>query len=141
MIIAEHIRDFVALLDSYSGGKLKEKENLTILLQLAGEGKNQNIIGELAFKGKFLFRLFQTMQKENVDSEVFEKLKAELSHGATELTDQIRILISTAPDAIAQVFERHFFMLTPEAFRHLLALAHDLYYLKNWQLELEESEK
>ncbi len=138
MNISEAVSEFIEVLDAYSDSTLKEKENLKTLIQLAGDNKNHASIGDLSFHGKYLWRLYHTFQKEPTDSDKYEKLELEFMKTVSEFGEKIQSVIAAAPDDIVTLFQNHFFAMSHESLHHLLSLAHDFYYLKNWELEYVE---
>ena len=138
MVISDTVRNFVEVLNAYSHATLHERDNLALLLQVAGDSNNKTAVGELAFHGKYLWRLYQTIQKEARESDTYEKLQAEFTRSVEEFQAMIRKLLPSAPQDVSEMFQRHFLSLSPASLQHLLLLAGDLYHLKNWELEFEE---
>lgn len=138
MQINNTIKEFIDILDTYARGNLEEKTHLSILLQLAGDAKKESLIGELSFHGKYLWKLFITFSKEPHESDKYEKLQSEFVTTVGEFQEKIKSILLNAPSDIMEIFHRHFFSLSNASLKHLLSLARDFSYLKNWELELEE---
>ncbi len=138
MTISESVTAFVDLIDRYSRGNLRDRNMLAAILQLAGDAGKPELVGDLAFHGKYLARLYRALRREALEPEVREKLEAEFVEGTAAFQKLLAPLLPRADDETRAMLERHFISLTPNTVPHLLALAEDFSCLKNWELEMRE---
>jgi hypothetical protein len=138
--VSDTVNDFVNLLGRYAQEGLNERENLARLLQHANDTKKTEIIGNMAFRGKYLWRLYATVKRELPDSEHYEKLGQEFSQTVQEFQAILADLITDGDEEFVHLVESHFLTVSESALKNVLSLAQDFYYLKNWELEFVERE-
>ncbi|MAT40022.1 MAG: hypothetical protein CL946_10510 [Ectothiorhodospiraceae bacterium] len=134
----EAIENLVDLLDEYSKQDLKDKENFKQFLQLAHEHDRTEIIRNMAFHSKYLWKLYGTIRKQAPDSEHYEKLEREFAQTVEEFHGQINSLIEGVESEFTEMVNRHYLAISEQSLKHLLTLANDFYWLKNWELEMEQ---
>lgn len=132
--------EIVELVDKFSGGKLKEKDAFEFLLSVAIENNLMDLIDEIAFHSKFLWRVFSFLKSgrkfQEIDEEIYEgRIVAQIS----ETVEKIRNLIFKVIDAGSEDEKRNFaqkFLGTDmEGFENFINLVHDFYWLKNWKID------
>lgn len=62
--------EIIEAVDKFSNGKLREKNTLEFLLKVAIENDMMNLIDEVAFQSKFLWRVFSFFQSGRKFNEV-----------------------------------------------------------------------
>lgn len=139
--VNETVREFIDLLDTYAQDGLRERTHLGQLLQLAYDTSNTELVGEMAFHGKYLWKLYGTLRGESPDSEHYEKLEQEFSRTIHEFHAKLSLLISRAPEDFQQMMKKHYLDVSENALKNLLSIARDFYWLKNWELEMAQREK
>lgn len=141
MTISESVNELIDLIDRYSRGKLRDRNMLATILQLAGDAGMPELVGDLAFHGKYLARLFRALRREELEPEVREKIETEFVEATTAFRKLLESLLPHAEGETRAMFERHFISLTPDTVPHLVALAEDFSCLKNWELEMRDGEQ
>lgn len=136
----------VKAVDKFSGGKLKEKDSFEILLSVAIENNLMDLVDDLAFHSKFLWRVFnflksgrkifgETSQQKN-DEELY---KARLSSQINESVEKIRTLLLKIIEKCSEVEKQRFFdrflKIDAESFENFMNLVHDFYWFKNWKID------
>jgi hypothetical protein len=132
----------VEAVDSFSGGKLKEKESFEFLIKVAIENETMSLIDEIAFLSKFLWRLVSFLKSGRGFKEIDEqKYKGNLIAQVNESVERIRALILKLIDGCDDVekenFVNKFLKVEAQSFENFLNLVHDFYWLKNWKIDNE----
>ena len=130
------IPDILDLLSHFSGGRLRDAASLGRFLAAAEPGAKSAEIGELAFQGRYLTRLFDTMKKQTAQSEHFAGLEAEFTRALNHFQELIRVFGAGGPAEFTQFCETHYLAVSESALKHLLALAYDFAWLKEWEVTL-----
>lgn len=132
--------EIVELVDRFSGGRLKEKEALGFLLSVAMENNLMDLIEEIAFRSKFLWRMFSFLKSgrkfERVDEEIYkERIVAQISESVEKVRNLILKIIDTGSGDEKVSFEQKFLRIDMEGFENFINLVHDFYWLKNWKID------
>jgi len=132
--------EIVELVDKFSGGKLKEKDGFEFLLSIAIENNLMDLIDEIAFHSKFLWRVFSFLKSGRKFQEIDEEIyKGRIVAQINETVEKIRNLILRDIDASSEDEKRNFvqkFLGTDmEGFENFINLVHDFYWLKNWIID------
>ncbi|CUS86984.1 hypothetical protein JGI16_11031 [Candidatus Kryptonium thompsonii] len=128
------------MVDKFSGGKLKEKDGFEFLLSIAIENNLMDLIDEIAFHSKFLWRVFSFLKSGRKFQEIDEEIyKGRIVAQINETVEKIRNLILRVIDASSEDEKRNFvqkFLGTDmEGFENFINLVHDFYWLKNWKID------
>lgn len=121
----------LAELDQLSGGRLKRREDLGILLELGAHADHRSALGDLGFSAKFLARAHGMMQRIGPGGEGYDRLSAEFSSHLEKVSMLLRSILRDAPDDVRSYFSTRYLSLTPEGLGGLLELCHDLGWYKN----------
>ncbi len=133
---ASTIPDILDLLSHFSGGRLRDAAALGRFLEEAEPSEKAAEIGELAFHGRYLTRLLDTMKKQTAQSEHFPGLEAEFTRAVNNYQELIRVFAAGCSDGFFQFCEQHYFAVSEAALQHLLALAYDFAWLKEWEVAM-----
>jgi len=137
MKIRQEISSFVDRVDSYSRDRLKNKQDISILLQVSRDHGQEQVFDDLTFHAKYIYRLFGIMKRTSPDSEAYPKLSAEFQHGVEKVSMSMRSLLKLGPDDIEQRFTDKYFSLTHAGMENLMNISHDLSWIKNWNIDTE----
>jgi hypothetical protein len=128
-------------LESFSGGKIKRRPDLGILLEYGRTAPDRVILDELGFYAKFLHRTYGIMTRIGRDGNGYERL----AHGFSEAVEKTRTLISSllagAPGDVRERFATTYLSLSHEGLDDLLSLCHDLSWYKNWLIDTKQERK
>lgn len=132
--------EIVNAVDKFSNGSLRERDSLEFLIRIAIENEMMNLIDDLAFHSKFLWRLlsfFQSGRKlERVDEEVYKARVFELINESVEkIRNLILEIVDKAPQKEREIFASKFLKMDAQSFGNFVNLVHDFYWLKNWTLD------
>lgn len=140
MEISSQVRDIIEVLSTYAGGRLHDPVMLGRFLQHATDRNAPETVGDLAFTAKYLTRLQVTMRRQTAETELYTKLEQEFSRSVHEFHAKVTAYVEDAEPDFRETVQRHYLAVTQEALRHLMQLAEDLTWLKNWELEMTQAE-
>ncbi len=139
--LSEAVETLLDVLSDFSNDGLREKADFAQLLQVAHDNAKEAIIGDLAFTGKYLYRLFGTMRKQGIKSEHYDKLEGEFSTTVHEFQTKLEELIASAPQHFQEMIRRHYLSVSQPSLKHLMNIVHDFSVLKDWELTVNEAEQ
>lgn len=135
MKVGQDIIKFVENIDSYSNHRLRNKEDLCILLHMSrSEGKDQ-VFDDLTSHAKCVYRLAGILKRTTPNSAAYPQLKAEFGDGVEKVHTLIRTLVKEASDDVKQHFISKYFTMTHSSLENLLSISHDLSWVKNWNVD------
>jgi hypothetical protein len=126
------IKSFIDEVSVFSDGKLKNIDDLELLITLVEEEGKQNEFLELIFFAKFVIKLYRILKKGG--SEETEKIKEEFLTHAEKVKELLRLLVKDDENSYT-IYNDKYFGNTPEAFDKLMDLLNDLAWIKNWHLD------
>ncbi|MDT8322881.1 MAG: hypothetical protein RRA94_02130 [Bacteroidota bacterium] len=138
MEISSQVREIISVLSAYARNGLREAEMLAHFLQHAAEREKQEALGELSFTAKYLTRVQSAIRRQTPESELYTKLEEEFSYGVHSFHAKVKDFVSDAEDDFRGMAERHLLTVSQDALHHLVGLAEDFAWLKNWELEMTQ---
>jgi hypothetical protein len=137
---------FVEDVDVFSDGRLKEKEFVKMLIDVAIQTGRMEVIMDIAFYSKFLWKIFTIIKSgrriEGTDEIEFKvKLTSQFSEVLEKIHTLIKILVRDFPEDRKGRFIERFLKTTPECFENTMNLIHDFYWVKNWEIEVRRNER
>ncbi|HTR99204.1 MAG TPA: hypothetical protein VML00_05585 [Bacteroidota bacterium] len=131
MELSKATSDLLLELDTLSGGSIKRRADLGILLECGRDGPGRKALDELSFFAKFLHRTHGIMARIGRDGEGFDRLLKEFTDASAKTTALLAQLLSGAPDDERRRLTATYLAMTPGALDNLLALCRDLSWYKN----------
>lgn len=138
MEISPQVSDIISVLSVYARNGLRDAGMLSHFLQHAADHQEHEALGELSFAAKYLTRVQGAIRKQVPESELYAKLEEEFSFGVHSFHAKLTDFVSTAEEDFRSMVERHYLAVSQEALRHLMELAEDFTWLKNWELEMTQ---
>ncbi len=138
---SETVLEFLSILNAYAPDGLRKQDDLACLLQHAYDTKKTGIIGELAFQGKYLWKLQAALRKESSTGESFETLEKELLEAFNTFHEKIAELVQDGAPELLLSFRSSYLQFSEEAAGNIIALAHDFHWMKNWELEMNREQE
>lgn len=120
-------------LEQSSGGGLRKRNDLGLLLERAADMDAADTINGLAFHGKHFFGLYVALRRQTPSSEGYGVLEREFAQGAERLRELISGLMIDATTEQIERFDGLYYQMTQGSLRNLVDLAHDLGVLKSVQ--------
>jgi hypothetical protein len=121
--------------DGFSGSKLRRREDLGFLFELAHVSNAEDALADLSFQAKFLSRTFGILQRIGRGAEGADRLTGECERAIIAVREALRILVAGAPEGDRTQFSTRYLADSPEALQELLHLSYDLSWHKNWLLD------
>jgi len=125
----------LAELDALSSRRLRRRDDLGALLELAEQAAQQPALEELSFHAKFISRSYRIMKRIGRDGEGYDRLNSEFLNALERCRSLMRGVLGGAPRPIRDRMESSYLELSPSSIEALLALADDLSWYKNWLLD------
>jgi hypothetical protein len=121
--------------ESFSGNKLRRREDLGFLLELAHVSNAGDALADLSFQARFLSRTFGILQRIGRGAEGADRLTVECERAMIAIREALRMLVAGAPEEDRARFSTRYLADSPEALQELLLLSYDLSWHKNWLLD------
>lgn len=134
-------REFIIKVNSFSNYKLKKIDDLTNIISLSFQFELQKEIEEISFTAKYIQGLMRVMKSasENPESIDIQNAKDDLTKNFEKIKEQLNIIVSK-DDNTKLYFKKHFFEMTPEAFKNLNELLNDFEWIKIYSNALKRGE-
>lgn len=124
-------REFIIKVNNFSNFKLKKIDDLTNIISISYQFNLQKEIEDISFTAKYIQGLMRVLKsaRENPESINIQNAKEDLTKNFEKVKEQLSIIISKNEDTIFY-FRKHFFEMTPDAFKNLNDLLQDLEWIK-----------
>jgi hypothetical protein len=122
-------------LDSMSGSRLRRRDDVGTLVELATRYGLSGTLEELVFLAKFISKSHTIMKRIGRDGEGYDRVSNEFTGSIQRAIELTRTLVQAAPDDVRSHFVARYLTLTAGGLEEFLALADDLRWYKNWLLD------
>lgn len=141
MIISEDTKKVVEYLDQYSENKLRKKNDLETIIEIAATYNGHEILSELIFNGKKVWNLFKKIKKVNPNDDGAELIQKELLKGIEEIRAILAEFAEFGEEQDKKRFDDIYLPDTRGTMLNVIDLSHDLHFLKNLQADSKKSPK
>lgn len=138
MIASKETGNLLDRIERTTGHKLRYRFEIATLIELAARNRQQSIFEDIIFFAKFLRNSYTVMQRIGTADEGYPKLSAEFRDGLEKFSTLIKTLVKEGPDEIKNSFITTFFTMSQESMNHLLQLASDLSWVKNYSIDTKQ---
>lgn len=130
-------------LEDLSKGKLKYREDLLRIIELALHNDKMNMLEELSFNAKYLQGLVKIIQTRSdvVDQEYLTIVEKEYTEGITKVKSIIQNILENSGSFLQTIFQEKYFTLTPQSLSNLNNFCNDLSFLKLYFNDLKSGSK
>lgn len=135
MTFTAETEQLLTSLDNLSGGKLRHRNQLGILVECAQRSNQQETLDDLSFQAKFAARTYGIMKRVGPGGDGYDRLTAAFTESVAKATGFMQSLLQSAPDQTREEFSGKYLSQTHEGLEDLLGLFQDLSWYKNWQLD------
>lgn len=145
MEISEKTLELVLDIKEFSGGKLKNENDVTALIELAGTSGNPELFDEMIFTAKYLNGLGKILQsnissalqgqpgdENKLGDDAEKKIRNEFSQNVMKLSKQISKLISGMNSEDRKNFDEKYLAMNRTSLVNLTNLIYDLSWVKQY---------
>lgn len=118
--------------------KLQYRRYISQLIELATVQHHQRLFEDAIFLAKFLWNSTNLMHRIGLTDQAYPKLSAEFRDALEKFSTLIKTLVKEGPDDTKKLFSSTFFSMTQESADHLIQLAADLSWLKNYSIDTKQ---
>ncbi len=142
MKISESTTEIISDIKKFSGGKLKNEQDISILVEAASEENKKILLDDLVFTAKYLNGLGKILHSNgsgaaNTDSGIIdenaeEKIRNEFKQNMLKLSSQISEIIINIPAEDKKIFEDKYLAMNTTSLVNLTNLIYDLSWVKKY---------
>ncbi len=143
MEISANTTGLILDIKEFSGDKLKNENDITLLIELAGKSGNQGLFNEMIFTAKYLNGLgkilhsnissaLQKPGETKLDENAEEKIRNEFSQNVMKLSKQVSKLISGMENDEKKSFDEKYLSMNRTSLVNLTNLIYDLSWVKQY---------
>lgn len=127
-----NVENLFTEIDSFSGSKLKRKDDLKILLYICFEKEKPELLEDVSFTAKYIMGLQRVIKKGTMNPEInnLEQVKQDYTDNIKKSVEQLKELISLTDEKVKTHFEDTYFELSHQSFQSLSELLEDLEWTK-----------
>jgi hypothetical protein len=137
---SEAIETLIGILDTFSEHRLRNRVMLARLLEHGGASGKTAEVGELAFQGNYLTRLLGTIRAQPPGGEHMPKLEEEYARALHSFVVQLERFLAEADNNLRASIAAQYLQTSEASLRHLVDLAADFGWLKNWEVAAADAE-
>ncbi|MBI3195367.1 MAG: hypothetical protein HYZ34_13020 [Ignavibacteriae bacterium] len=135
MILQSSVEEVISEIEKSGNRKFKFRQEVSSLLTISQEQNMSGVFDDILFFSKFLSHAYAVLNREGTTSETTRPLQQEFKTTLEKLHTLLRTLIKEADGLLKQDFVSRFLNMKPECMENLLALANELTWVKNYQLD------
>jgi len=126
---------FLHDLERFSDRTLSFRDEVGLLIEVAGQKGKMHAFNEMIFLAKFITKSMGVMKRIGVDGEGYDKFSAEFRSNIQKVSALLKEILEAAPEEAWRSMAPFFLSLTQESLEHLTILLSDLAIVKNWVLD------
>ena len=132
MEISQNTQEMMAVLDEFSKGNLRKKEDIELIIEICSSYQNGfDTLQKLLFGAKQLWNVSQTLKKVEPSQTGVELLHKEFELQLETMKSEMQLVYGFLDKAMQERWETVYFQLTKGCVLNILDLAHDLGLLKD----------
>lgn len=145
MKISESTANLVLDIKKFSGDKLKNEQDISVLIEASLTGENKKLFDEMIFSAKYLNGLGKILHsnmtnaaqqagtaEDKIDENAEEKIRNEFKQNMIKFTSQISELINDMPSEDKKSIEDKYLAMNQTSLVNLTNLIYDLSWVKNY---------
>lgn len=134
-------KSFINGLDTFSGGKLKEKEMVKEMLHYSLSSDSLKLFEDICFTAKYISGLMRVLKSAATMNDVnnTDSIKSDLAKNFEQFTVQIKGIILLMPKETQESLTKTYLEMTAESFSKLNDLISDLEWSKMYLNHLKRS--
>jgi hypothetical protein len=147
MKISENTAEIISDIKKFSGSKLKNEQDISVLIEAAFEKDKKKLFNDLVFTAKYLNGLGKILHSNNsnspasaepkidsgkIDENAEEKIRNEFKQNMLKLSSQISDIIINIPAEDKKSFENKYLAMNRTSLVNLTNLIYDLSWVKKY---------
>lgn len=140
MDISQDTEKALEFLDYMSGGNLRKRNDIGLILELGATYGESNLVNDIIFYGSACWNLSLTLKKET-GRENESKLKTQFDELLSQLRDYLAVIAEKGDEEVRKRFRDIYLSLTAGTVKNLMDLSYDLAQLKSLQKQLKDKAK
>ncbi len=127
-----NVDNFVEEINSFSGQKLKRKNDLKTIIEICFKNEKSPLLEDLSFTAKYIRGLERVLKKGNMNLDIsnLDQIKQDYMNNINKSVEQLKEIVNLTDVNEKGYFEETYFKLTQEGFKNLNELLEDLEWTK-----------
>jgi hypothetical protein len=143
MNLSEPTLKLISELTQFSGNKIKNSGDLSVLIEASFLARNERLLNDLTFTAKYLNGLgkilrdnmisqsaHNTIEKKSLDESSANKIRSEFKEHIKKFTLQMAALIKDLDESDRNIIEKKYLDMTRSSMINLSSMIYDLTWLK-----------
>ena len=127
--------DLLTRIEQTVNRKFMFRTKIQSLLEISQSKNMDGVFEDVLFLSKFLTHAYAILKREGANSETTIQLQTEFKTNLEKLHTLLRTIVKDADDTMKQDFVSSFLGMKAGNLENLLKLAHELTWIKNYQLD------
>lgn len=127
--------NFLRDLERSSDRTLNFRDEIGLLIEVAGQKGKMASFNEAIFLAKFITKSMGVMKRIGIEGDGYDKLSAEFQSNIQKVSILLKEILDVAPEEARRSMAPFFLSLTQEGLEHMVLLLSDLAVVKNWVLD------
>lgn len=128
-------KDLIDAVEQFARRKFRYRVEVALLIDLAMSDGEKKLLDELTFHAKFVSHAFNILRRSGTLTDETNKLSAEFKNELEKTSKLLHMMVKGASEDSRNQFSARFLSLSHESMDNLLALLHDLSWIKNYSLD------
>lgn len=143
MNFSEPTLKLISELTQFSGNKIKNSSDLSVLIEASFQSRNERLLNDLSYTAKYLNGLGKILrdktilqsvhgipEKKTLDESSVNKIRNEFKEHIQKFTLQLTVLIKDLDESDRNVIEKKYIDMTRSSLINLTSIIYDLTWLK-----------
>jgi hypothetical protein len=128
-------QELIQELDALSAHTLTRRDDLALILGLAGSSIHQQTLDDLSFHAKVIHRTGVIINRLGPEGTGVDQIRSEFARSLETARSLLLGLLPALPAGAGQRMEREYLSMTQESLGNLMMLCSDLRWYKNWRID------
>jgi hypothetical protein len=128
-------QELIQELDALSAHTLTRRDDLAVILGLAGSPIYQRPLDDLSFHAKVVHRVSVIIKRLGPDGTGVDQVRSEFARSLETVQSLLESLLPALPAGTGDRMKREYLSMTQESLGNLIMLCSDLRWYKNWLID------
>ncbi|MDC1068577.1 hypothetical protein OAQ99_05390 [Candidatus Kapabacteria bacterium] len=138
MQLSKDTTDFIDVIDSYSEGKLRKKNDLGTCFEICASYSGEQELQTLVFQSKILWNLSKKLRSTTKVDKGIELIQKEFESSLTQIRDILNQIADKLADDDKERFNDIYLGMTKGNVLNIIDLSHDFGIFKDMQAEIQK---